>query len=276
MASSRVEVDRALRTGALVRVAQGRYTLAGIAEAPARAHAVNGVLSLTSAALHHGWEVLRTPQEPHVLLPRKRRISPTRRTGVVVHRGDLSPDDRAGMATSKLLTLTQCLRQLPPDEALAVADSAMRAGDGALLGQVAEDVRGPGSEQVRAVAAAARREAANPFESGLRSIALRVPRLAVEPQVVIRSAQVWARPDLVDARLRVILEAESYEWHGDRAGFRKDVRRYTLLTAEGWAVLRFTWEDVMFRPEQVRRVIARAVGHADSRTLLTSWARDAA
>jgi very-short-patch-repair endonuclease len=188
----------------------------------------------------------------------------------------LSADDRAGIATSKLLTLTQCLRQLPQDEALAVADSAMRAGDGDLLGRVAEQVRGPGIDQVRAVAAAARREAANPFESGLRSIALRVPRLAVEPQVVIKSPHVWARPDLVDARLRVVLEAESWEWHGDRAGFRKDIRRYTLLTAEGWAVLRFTWEDVMFRPDWVRRVIARAVGLADSRTLLTSWGQDAA
>ncbi len=275
-ACSRVEVDRALRTGALVQVSHGRYALAEVADAPALAHAVNGVLSLTSAALHHGWEVLRPPGQPHVLLPRKRRISPERREGIVVHRGDLSPDDRAGIATSKLLTLTQCLRQLPHDEALAVADSALRAGDGALLRRVVEDIRGPGSDQVRAVAAAARREAANTFESALRSIALSVPRLAVEPQVVISSAHVWARPDLVDARLRVVLEAESYEWHGDRAGFRKDVRRYTLLTAEGWVVLRFTWEDVMFRPDWVRRVIARAVGHVDTRTQLTARAFDAA
>ncbi|KRE99703.1 hypothetical protein ASG88_13945 [Nocardioides sp. Soil777] len=269
-ACSRADVDRALRTGALVPVSHGRYSLAEIADAPRRAHAANGVLSLTSAALHHGWEVLRTPEQPHVLLPRKRRISPERRQGIVVHRGDLSPRDRAGIATSKLLTLTQCLRQLPHDEALAVADSALRAGDGDLLGRVVEEVRGPGSDQVRAVAAAARREAANPFESGLRSITLSVPRLAVEPQVVISSAHVWARPDLVDARLRVVVEAESYEWHGDRAGFRKDVRRYTLLTAEGWVVLRFTWEDVMFRPDWVRRVISRAVGLVDTRTELTS------
>lgn len=275
-ACSRTEVDRALRAGTLVRVAHGRYTLAGIADAPARAHAVNGVLSLTSAALHHGWEVLRTPEQPHVLLPRKRRITPERREGIVVHRGDLSTDDRSGIATSKLLTLTQCLRQLPHDEALAVADSALRAGDQALLRRVAEDVRGPGSDQVRAVAAAARRKAANPFESALRSIALGVPRLAVEPQVVISSPGVWARPDLVDVRLEMVLEAESYEWHGDRAGFRKDVRRYTLLTAEGWVVLRFTWEDVMFRPDWVRRLIARAVRLADTRTQLTSRALDAA
>lgn len=55
------------------------------------------------------------------------------------------------------------------------------------------------------------------------------------------------------------MECESYEWHGDRAGFRKDVRRYTLLTASGWVVLRFTWEDVMLRPDWVRAVLARTV-----------------
>jgi very-short-patch-repair endonuclease len=73
-----------------------------------------------------------------------------------------------------------------------------------------------------------------------------------------------------------VLEAESYEWHGDRAGFRKDVRRYTLLTADGWTVLRFTWEDVLFRPDRVRRVIARAVRLVDTRTQLTSRGFDAA
>jgi hypothetical protein len=41
-------------------------------------------------------------------------------------------------------------------------------------------------------------------------------------------------------------------------------------------VLRFTWEDVMFRPDWVRRVIARAVGHVDTRTQLATRAFDAA
>ena len=39
-----------------------------------------------------------------------------------------------------------------------------------------------------------------------------------------------------------------------------------LLVADGWTVLRFTWEDVMFRPEWVREVLVRAVG-VDARTL---------
>ena len=59
-------------------------------------------------------------------------------------------------------------------------------------------------------------------------------------------------------------------WHANRKGFLKVVRRYTLLTADGWRVLRFTWDDVMLRPEWVREVLVRAVG--DARTeLRPAW-----
>ncbi len=61
-----------------------------------------------------------------------------------------------------------------------------------------------------------------------------------------------------------MIECDSYEWHGSREGFRKDVRRYTLLAADGWLVLRFTWEDVMFRQEWVREVLVRVVADAQA------------
>jgi very-short-patch-repair endonuclease len=89
--------------------------------------------------------------------------------------------------------------------------------------------------------------------------------------VVISSPTCWARPDLVDRERKLVVECESFEWHAAREGFRKDVRRYTLLVAEGWIVLRFIWEDVMFRPEWVRDVLIRTVG-VDARTLApTAW-----
>jgi very-short-patch-repair endonuclease len=112
---------------------------------------------------------------------------------------------------------------------------------------------------VRRVAALARAEAENPFESCLRAIASEVPGLAVEPQVLITSVQPWARPDLVDRSLGVALEADSFEWHGDRAALRRDARRYDLLVVDGWLVLRFAWEDVMFDADFVRQVLVAVV-----------------
>jgi len=51
------------------------------------------VLSLTSAALHHGWEVKHTPERPHVTVPRRRRVDPSLAARVVMHYSDLMRDE---------------------------------------------------------------------------------------------------------------------------------------------------------------------------------------
>ena len=259
-ACGRSAVDRAVAGESVVVVARGRYALPVVDEAVRRAHAMSGVLSHTSAALHHGWEVLRVPERPHVTVPTKRKVGGPGRAAVDLHRGDLHPDDLDGIATSRELTLTQCLRGMPFDEALAVADSALRHGEGATLRRVAAAVRGPGSRQVRRVAAAASADAANPFESGLRAHALDVPGLGLRPQVLLRVGDQWVRPDLVDVEHRVVVEADSFQWHGGRGALRRDAHRYNLLVADGWVVLRFAWEDVMFDADYVRSVLAAVAG----------------
>ncbi len=271
-ATCRADVDRALRDSAVVRVGQGRYALPRVEEAELVAHSVNGHLALTSAAIHHGWEVKAVPKVPHVIVPRHRNVPRARRSRVVIHRGDLHADDLSGIATSRELTLMQCLRNLPDDEALVIADSALRHGEGPTLKRVLAQVRGAGRAKVLRIGRAADERSANAFESVTRAICLQVPGLHVVPQVVISSPHCWARPDLVDRERRLVVECESYEWHGNRAGFLKDIRRYTLLTAEGWTVLRFTWDDVMLRPDWVREVLFRTLG-VDTRTeAATDWA----
>jgi very-short-patch-repair endonuclease len=89
----------------------------------------------------------------------------------------------------------------------------------------------------------------------LRATALDVEGLSVRPQV--RIGQV--RPDLVDEELRIVLEADSFEWHGSRSALRRDARRYNLLIIDGWLVLRFAWEDVMFDQSYVRAVLVNVV-----------------
>ena len=275
-ATSRAEVDRALADGRLVRAGHGRYVVPEVEAAPRAAHAANAILCLTRAALHHGWEVKAIPEKPHVLVPRQRNVPDHLRRDVVLHRRDLHPDEiSGGIATSRELTLEQCVRLLPYDEALVIADSALRHGEQATLARAVALVRGRGQQQASRIARNARGESANAFESVTRAICHRVGGLDVEPQVVICDPFVWARPDLADRRLELVVECESYEWHGDRAGFRKDVRRYTLLTASGWLVLRFTWEDVMFRPDWVQAVLTRAVA-VRARTWVGRDLRDAA
>jgi len=251
--------DRALRDGVIVKLGHGRYGLAGSTDA-ALAHGLNAHLCLLSAALHHGWEVLHAPDLPHVLVPRKRRLTRSGLEQVHVHRRDLLPEDVDGPATSQSLTLQMCLQQLPFPEALAVADSALRAGQPpSALRRAALTARGPGAPQARRVAELAREEAANPFESGLRAIALGVPGLEVRPQVPVMTCLGPLCPDLVDLDLEIVLEADSFTWHGDRAALARDCRRYNALVAAGFIVLRFSWEDVMFAASDVRDLLAAVV-----------------
>jgi hypothetical protein len=168
-ATSRAEVDRALAAGVLVRAGHGRYVLPEVDAAARTAHAMNGVLCLTSAALHHGWEVKAAPDKPHVLVPRKRNVPDRLRRAVVLHRRDLGPDDVSAGATSRELTLAQCLRLLPYDEALVIADSALRNGEHATLARAAALVQGRGQQQAARVAREARAESANAFESATRA-----------------------------------------------------------------------------------------------------------
>ncbi len=265
--AGRATLDRALAGGEIVALARGRYALPVVEDAVRRAHAMSGVLSLTSAALQHGWEVKTVPDKPHILVPTKRKVPRRHLAAVHLHRGDLHADDISGTATSREVTLLQCLRTLPFDEALCVADSALRHGESpAVLRRIAAAARGPGAPQIRRVAHEADGDAANPFESTLRAIARGVPHLDVRPQRLVVTPRSSARPDLVDVDLRVVLEADSFEWHGDRAALRRDARRYNLMVVDGWIVLRFAWEDVMFDQDYVREVLVAVVEFVQRRS----------
>jgi very-short-patch-repair endonuclease len=259
--SSRREVDAALAAGSVVSVARGRYALPTADAALRSAHQLAGVVSHRSAALRWGWAVKTPPDEPDVTVPRNRKLTPDQQRGVAIHRVDLDRDDIRDGVTSQDRTLLDCLRDCPFDEALAVADSALRDGfPPSRLARLARNARGPGSRQIRRVAAEARAEADNPFESALRAVALDVPGLNVRPQVPLFSkSEFLGRPDLVDEDLCIVLEADSFEWHGDRAALRWDARRYDAFVVAGWLVLRFAWEDVMFDQDWVRSILEAAV-----------------
>lgn len=259
--TSRREVDAALLAGTILRRARGRYVLAEVDAARAAAHELSGTLCLASAALHWGWSVKTVPSLAQVSVPKNRKIDRDRGRRVDLRRLMLNPDDVIDGVTTRDRTLVDCLRHLPFDESLAIADSALRAGyPGVRLEALVRDLRGPGARRARKVAAVATPLAANPFESALRAIALDVPGLNVVPQVPLRDGGMFlGQPDLVDEGLQIILEADSFEWHGGRGQLRADANRYNAFVVRGWLVLRFAWEDVMFEPQLVRSVLEGAV-----------------
>ena len=58
---------------------------------------------------------------------------------------------------------------------------------------------------------------------------------------------------------KLAIEIDSVRWHSGIRAIRRDNERQNLLVALGWRVLRFEWNDVLFRPEWVAAQIEAAL-----------------
>ena len=68
----------------------------------------------------------------------------------------------------------------------------------------------------------------------------------------------WRRFDLAFPETLVAIELDGWETHGTRAAFQADRERDRALQLLGWRILRFTWDDIMYRPERVLAEIREA------------------
>ncbi|TDD62813.1 DUF559 domain-containing protein [Kribbella antibiotica] len=255
-------LDRAVRNGDVVRLTRGVYghPQLGADRSTALAHA--GVLSHTSAALAWRLPLLSAPPKPHVTLPthRKARSGPP----AVLHWADLPAADLRRGLTSLERTVIDCARILPFGEALAVGDAALATGQLGLeeLQIAADRARGRGRANAIAVATAADARSGSFLESIVRSLLLEAGIDDFEPQVLVLTAGRPARVDLANRRLRIVLEAEGYEFHGSPAKFADDCRRYDELVAAGWHVLRFTYQQILGDPAWVIATVRSAMAEA--------------
>ncbi|MFZ5870306.1 MAG: DUF559 domain-containing protein [Actinomycetota bacterium] len=256
---SRRRLDRALAAGDVVRLARGRYGLPDLPDATSVAARVGGVVSHLSAAQHHRLSLLSPPAQSFVTV--RANAHPDIPHGVRVFWRTLGSHDVDGRVTTALRTVLDCAADLSFPEALAVADQALKFGlvTADALSAAALAWAGRRRSAVLTVARHADGRAAGPFESALRALAVEAGCHDFEPQVKIRAGRRRFRVDLADRRRRIVLEADSFEWHGDRKALRRDCRRYDELVRAGWVVLRFAWEDVMGDPGWVAAVIRDVV-----------------
>ncbi len=209
-----------------------------------------------------------------MIVPRNRKVAAGRRVGVRVLWIDLADDQVADGVTTPFRTVIDCARLLPFDEALAIADSALRSGLVTREELDAIDVRGAGAAAVRRVLRHADARAANPFESVLRALCLE-SGLAVEPQGEVVLGRDVIHPDLVCRDRRAVIEGDSWTWHSTRKAHTRDCARYNLLAIHGWAVYRFTWEQVMLDQGYVRWVLAQLAERVGRAEVDSSLARPA-
>jgi very-short-patch-repair endonuclease len=230
-------LSRAVADGRLVRVERGLYAAPGD-EVPLLARAArHGVLSHTTAARMHGFDLLDQPGL-HVLAEHRRRSVPS---GVVVHRGRLNVDDVVevdGLATtSPMRTVVDCLRRLGRPAAVVLADSALRLGLGeGELRAAAGTATGPGARRLRDHVHASDGRSESALETRLR-LALHAGGLDPELQAVVHDGRGFvARVDFLFRDERLVVEADGFAFHSGRAAYRDDRRRGNALLRAGYRV----------------------------------------
>ncbi|MCP3420930.1 endonuclease domain-containing protein [Nocardioides pinisoli] len=249
--TTRKRLRRAVADRTVVHVSRGRYALPSADLARSLAAEIDGHLRLLSAAAHWGWESKWPAPYPQLGVARR----PDRPVEAEVFVGEVPRRDIDGWATSRVRTVLDCAAALPFDEALAVADSALRHGD---VTRDELEAAMSGDPRVRRVVAHATELAANPFESVLRAILVEAG-IAVVPQWETTIGRVTYHPDLAEPFAGLAIEANSWRFHAGKADHDADCRRYNALVIGGWTVLRFTWEQVMFSPWEVVAAVRGAM-----------------
>ncbi|ROQ37373.1 very-short-patch-repair endonuclease [Frondihabitans sp. PhB188] len=247
--------------GEILRVRHGVYARPGLPEPILRAARIGGVLAAASAAPFLGlWkpphERLFASVRPGAMGLRDpddatRALDRMRDDVVVLHDGGrLRPGARLHVDVRTCVRQTVQLES--PAFALAILNSALRAGrlDADDLAWLTT------SAPVRChpVLAAADRRA----ESGTESVMmwnLRCAGIAFEPQVVVDGGE---RVDFVVGR-RVAVECVSVEHHAGTANYSKDRRRIASIVRQGYVVLEFTYDQVLYDWPMVIATIRAAI-----------------
>lgn len=95
------------------------------------------------------------------------------------------------------------------------------------------------------------------IESALRAHLIRAGVEGIELQVELPDV---GRVDLlIDGWL--VVEADGFENHSRRADYRNDRRRGVSGVVQGWVTLRFSYEDVKQRSEQVVEAVIATLAH---------------
>ncbi len=218
----------------------GTYALPGAEEDVVAAASVRGRVACCSAARRYGLDLVTAPPVPHVAVPRNNSVIAT--PAAVVHR---QSTPGAGPVVPLLTALVGVLRCLTTVDAVVAVDSALRqclartSGIGPLL-------RGPGSVEARRRLGLTDARSGSLLETVLR-LALREAGLSVACQVLVPGV---GRVDFVIGGWLVV-EVDGFEFHADREHYRTDRRRGNVLVARGYRLLRFSYEDVMFRRSDV-------------------------
>ena len=229
------------------------------------AHALHprGVLTGFSALVVRGeldadpWAAVRPDPQPWVLYPHHNRLpvrtireSPGR--SCLVAGVPVASHDRAMVDLARFLPLEDAKRLV-----LRAAQVRGSASTMALLDRAADLPHGySGAPRVATLIADLGTGAHSDAENLLVSLLVQAGFTGYVVNMPVRLGNVAVRIDVAFPHARVAIEVDGRAFHSSPQRFQSDRTRQNRLVAGGWRVLRFTWEDLTQRPDQVLRRIA--------------------
>jgi very-short-patch-repair endonuclease len=288
---SRGQLARAIEEGAVQRIRRGVYSNRPL---PGRGTYLltNGLLDLgylaevravmlevsehalaggRTAALLWGFDLAVEPEGIEIVVPpggawKRDGVDVTQlkaRSAVPLRARALDPIP----TLSAVATVLHCALVLPIREAVTVADSAMRnrtLSRADLAAGVRQHRGKRGYRRMRRVLDWSDDRSGSVLESLFRVLVLEAGLLRPTSQVWLPRA---GRVDFCWKRHRLVVECDGRRWHDPADARNNDRRRDNGLELTSWRLLRFTWDDVVNRPEQVV---------ADVRLALEGWMARAA
>jgi very-short-patch-repair endonuclease len=223
-------------------------------------------LSHQTAARQWGIELMNA-EGNHVTVPRRR--SRVHLPGWQVHRADIRADELIDVnrtrLTAPLRTVLDLARVLPHADAVVAADSALRQSLFSLAALVSSTVAviGRGASRIRALPAAVDPQSGSVLESLLRVLLTSHGLAPTHTQYrVFNGFHFVGRVDFAWPEARLVVEVDGFAFHANRESYRRDRERDNELERLGWKVLRFTWEDVVGRPDYVVALVAEVLARA--------------
>jgi predicted transcriptional regulator of viral defense system/very-short-patch-repair endonuclease len=271
---------RMLAAGEIARMLPGVYRLNGAPRSFLQEVTAASKWAGEGSAVSHrtaAWLLSLSDIEESVIdVTTDRRIrSPNRR--IVVHRRPRLP--RRDLSTVKGIQVTTMPRTIVDlgavcgEEVVDVAlDTAIRMGMRRqdFMARL-EELAVPGRNGIGLVRRLVAERVAeqglteSPFERRLLR-ALRTARLPLPVcQFVIADADFITRVDFAYPDRSLIIEADSYRWHGGRAAWERDRARVSELVSRGWRVLLVTWLQRKYHLDEVLERIRRSLDEPATR-----------
>jgi very-short-patch-repair endonuclease len=266
-------IARLVERGLLVRVHPGVYRTAGAPVTwPQRQLAAVLAAGPEAGALHragaHLWDAYDGEPPVEISVPRRQGI---RLPGVVVHR----TRDAMRLHVRRGIPVTTPMRvvtDLGSVVSAGVVETVLDRMEVARLLTIAAvewelaAVARPGRRGAGALRQVLDRRALldAPPDGMLEPRFARLCKLAGLPTPVFQHRVGRYEIDFAYPELLLAIEVDGYGPHSSRRAFQADRDRQNVLVGLGWTVLRFTWADVVKRPDHVARLVAEAIGQRQS------------